>query len=398
VGGQLSELPPAIMSLIWHSAAERQMRITKPKQKAVAAGCLLGWLLAGPLRAASAISPDHPELLQQQILAAYAAGQKSVVIPAGVYQVPPLGNGFHLDLENMNNFEIDARGATLVFQDQTVGGIYFYNCVGVYFHGATLYFGTPPFSQGVIQAIAPDGSSLDVQIEKGYPSNLDDPKHFTPQIIGHLFDSGTRSWKPNVGGDIYGTQTQRLGPDTFRIFTNDVGGGAVGDLVGFRSGIGDHILRVDACSRMVLTNLTIFNSPGGAVQEDIGSQLGPNQYTNITVKRGPRPPGAVTDPLFTTIGGPGSSESRQGPDIENWYMEYMPDDGIAIGGQNSWVMEASGNTLIVSNTYVGSGVNFQVGDPVRLEDTHDLPAGEAVVTEIVALLNTSPNARASARR
>ncbi|HEV2448329.1 MAG TPA: hypothetical protein VGS58_20495, partial [Candidatus Sulfopaludibacter sp.] len=212
-------------------------------------------MTGGIVRAAEPISPTHPELLQQQILAAYAAGQPSVVIPAGVYMIPPIGNGngFHLDLENMNNFEIDARGATFVFQDQTIGGILFYNCTGVLFHGATLYFGTPPFSQGVIRAVAADGSSLDVQIEPGYPANLDDPKYFTPQIIGHLFDPVTRWWKPDVGGDIYGTQTQRLGPDTFRIFTNDPGGGVVGDLVGWRSGVGDHILRVDACSRMVLT-------------------------------------------------------------------------------------------------------------------------------------------------
>jgi len=350
---------------------------------------VLSCLAAGVVRAAMPISPAHPELLQQQILAAYAAGQPSVVIPAGVYMIPPIGNGngFHLDLENMNNFEIDARGATFVFQDQTRGGILFYNCTAVLFHGATLYFGTPPFSQGVIRAVAADGSSLDVQIEQGYPTNLDDPKYFTRQIIGHLFDPVTRWWKPNVRGDIYGTQTQRLGPNTFRIFTDDLGGGVAGDLVGWRSGVGDHILRVDACSRMVLTSLTIYNSPGGAVQEDIGSQSGPNQYTNITVKRGPPPAGAITPPLFTTVGGPGSSESRQGPDIENWYMEAMNDDGIAIGGQDSWVMEAHGNTLIVSNTYVGSGYNFLVGDPVRLEDTHDLPAGEAVVTNIIPLPN-----------
>jgi uncharacterized protein (TIGR03437 family) len=146
---------------------------------------------------------------------------------------------------------------------------------------------------------------------------------------------------------------------------------------------------------MVLTNLTIYNSPGGAVQEDIGGQTGPNQYTNITVKRGPPPAGASAPPLFTTIGGAGSSESRQGPDIENWYMEAMPDDAIAVGGQASWVMEAHGNTLIVSNTYVGSGVNFLVGDPVRLVDTHDAPSGEAVVTNIVPLPDYQPTCKSA---
>jgi len=346
---------------------------------------LASFLLTCAVSAGVTISPDHPELLQQAILAAYAAGQSSVVIPPGVYQIPPLGNGFHLDLENMNNFEIDARGATLVFQDQTVGGIYFYNCDSVLFHGATLYYATPPFSQGVVRAVAADGSSLDIQIEQGYPANLDDPNYFTAQIIGHLFDGRTRWWKRNSEGDIYGTATERMGPDTFRIFTGSVAGAEVGDLVGLRSGIGDHIMRVDASSRMTLTDLTVFNSPGGAVQEDIGGSLGPNHYTNITVKRGGRPAGATTDPLFTTIGGFGSSECRTGPIVENWSMESMPDDGIAIGGQDSWVMEAHGNTLIVSNTWVGSGTNFMPGDPLQLIDPHDALAGQAVVTNVVPL-------------
>jgi uncharacterized protein (TIGR03437 family) len=354
---------------------------------AIAARAVLAlWL---PLCCAAAgavtISPSHPELLQQGILAAYKAGQSSVTIPAGTYQIPPLGNGFHLDLENMSNFEIDARGATFVFQDQTAGGIYFWNCDGIWFHGATLYYATPPFSQGVVRAVAADDSYVDVQIEKGYPTNLDDSKYYLPQLIGHLFDGQTRWWKPNVVGDIYGTKTQRLATDTFRIFTGDTGGAAVDDLLGIRSGVGDHILRVDGSSRMRLANLTIYNSPGGAVQEDICGALGQNQYTSIIVKRGPQPPGATTNPLFTTIGGPGSTSCRTGPDIENWYMESMPDDGIAIGGQDSWVMEASGNTLIVSNTWVGNAVNFQVGDRLDLLDPHDESVGEAVVTGVVAL-------------
>ena len=75
------------------------------------------WLTSSASAAAVTISPDHPELLQQQILAAYAAGQKSVVIPAGVYLIPRLPNSvYHLDLENMNNFEIDATGATLYYE------------------------------------------------------------------------------------------------------------------------------------------------------------------------------------------------------------------------------------------------------------------------------------------
>ena len=350
--------------------------------------------------AAVAISPDHPELLQQGILAAYTGGQKSVIVPAGVYLIPAQSNG-HLFLQNLDNFEIDATGATFVFQDVTTTGLTFLKCDNVLFHGATLYYGTPPFSQGAIQAIAANGSSFDVQIETGYPTNLDDPKYFSPQIIGHLFDSTTRWWKRNVYGDVYGTRTQRLGPNTFRIFTSYIAGAAVGDLIGFRSGTGDHIVRVTSSSRMTLTNLTILNSANFAIAETLGGDLGPNHYTFITVKRGNRPVGASTDPLFsTTADGFHSTEARYGPDVENCYLESMPDDGIAVHGHYSWVMEATGNTLVVSNTTVASGTNFIVGDPLRLIDANDQPAGDAVVTGVTPLPNyhaTSKSARQTVR-
>src|SRR6185437_2567087 len=81
----------------------------------------------------------------------------------------------------MSDFDIDATGATFVFQDNSARGMQFVNCLNVSFHGATMYFATPPFSQGVVQAIASDLTSIDVQIEKGYPTNLDDTRYFSAQ-------------------------------------------------------------------------------------------------------------------------------------------------------------------------------------------------------------------------
>jgi uncharacterized protein (TIGR03437 family) len=374
------------------SKVKSKRGLTKP-MRATLAVC---FLLACSADAAAVISPDHPELLQQGILAAYTAGQKSVMIPAGVYLIPSQ-KGVHLELDNLTNFEIDARGATFIFQDVTATGISFYGCDSVLFHGATLYYGTPPFSQGVIQAVAADGSSLDVKIETGYPTNLDDPRYFTPQLIGHLFDSTTRSWKRNVDGDIYGTKTQRLGTDTFRVFTSSLAGGVVGDLVGFRSGTGDHVMRVTSSSRMTITDLTILNSANFGVAEGLGGDLGPNHYSSITIKRGPRPPGATTDPLFSTgADGLNSTEARQGPYVENCSFQFMPDDGIAVSGHYSWVMESQGNTLIVSNTSSYSGTNFVPGDPLRLIDSSDQVAGEAVVTNVIPLPNYQ-NSRKSQR-
>ena len=70
-----------------------------------------------------------------------------------------------------------------------------------------------------------------------------------------------------------------------------------------------------------------------------------------------------------------SAEARTGPDVENCYLESMPDDALPVSGHYSWVMEGSGNSLIVSNTVVYSGTNFNIGDPLRLIDANNHPAG-----------------------
>jgi len=359
---------------------------------------ILFFVFSSSAWAAVTISPDHPELLQQGIQDAYAAGQSSVVIPAGVYLIPALApNWTHLDLSNMSDFDIDATGATFVFQDNSARGMQFVNCLNVSFHGATMYFATPPFSQGVVQAIASDLTSIDVQIEKGYPTNLDDTRYFSAQIIGHLFDRTTRWWKRGVYGDVYGKTTQRLGPDTFRISASTLGGAEVGDLIGFRDGTGDHAIRVIASSRMYLHDLTILNSPNFGITESLGGDAGQNHYAAITIKRGNRPAGATTDPLFsTTADGFHSTGARLGPLVENCSFESMPDDGIAVHGTYSFVIEGAGNTLIVSNTRVEGDVNFSVGDPLRLIDADDRFVGDAVVTGIVPLPNYR-NSRKSAR-
>jgi hypothetical protein len=80
-------------------------------------------LIVGSAFGQGVISPSHPELLQSQIVSAYNSGPSSLVRPAGVYLIPQVSSGPHLDLENMTDFEIDAIGASLVFQDQTTSAI-----------------------------------------------------------------------------------------------------------------------------------------------------------------------------------------------------------------------------------------------------------------------------------
>jgi hypothetical protein len=101
----------------------------------------------------------------------------------------------------------------------------------------------------------------------------------------------------------------------------------IGGLVAFRSGTGDTTVRVNASSPVTLSNLTVYNASGFvAVSEALGGDISPNHYSYINVTRGPRPPGATTDPLFKTLGGFDSTEMRTGPDegsaAGTWFDGY----------------------------------------------------------------------------
>ncbi len=329
---------------------------------------------------ATRITPTQPESLEPGIIEAYRAREQRIVIPPGTYRIVPRGRGSHLEFHDMSDFEIDATGVQLVFTDQTRGGIEFRNCRNVRFHGASVRYQVPPFTQGVIEAIAPDGAWYDIRLDKGYPANFDDARYFPPHPIGYLFDPKTRLWKPGAY-DLYGERLERLARDRFRVYWNRPAGPgvhpvAIGDLMAFR-GTGQHNIAIANCARMALTGITIYNAGVFAVWEVEGD--GDSRYT-IAVKRGPRSPGALTDPLLSSTADAFHSVNvRKGPSLENCDFESMGDDGIAIHGTYSFVFVARGNALVINRN------SFRPGDPLHLFDSDGRPAGEAVVRSTRAL-------------
>jgi hypothetical protein len=347
----------------------------------------LAFLLSSALAAgATRITPLHPETVEQAIVEAHRAGEHRVVIPPGTYRLSPHGRPVHLEFQDISDLTIDAVGVQFLFTDQTSGGIAFRDCRNVRFSGATIRYQTPPFTQAVVESTDRGGASYVVRIEKGYPTNLDDPRYFPTQPIGYLFDPQTRWWKPGAY-DLYGTGIKRLGPDRFRVDWNRSQPAASGDLVAFR-GSGPHNITLVNCTRMQLTGLTIYNAGAFALLESQGD--GDNRYT-VAVKRGPRPSGASTDPLLSsTADAFHSVEMRRGPTLEHCEFESMGDDGIAIHGIYSFVFEARGNRLVVNHN------SFRRGDPLRLLDPQGRPVSEAVV-ESVRPLDNFTNARKSRR-
>jgi hypothetical protein len=151
------------------------------------------------------LSPDHPENLQAAIRFAIKYKASELVIPPGVYRLPPLPTGggpdaWHIVVENASDLAIKAEGVTLVFTDRFRSGITFQKCTNVSFSGATLRKEAVTFTQGRVEAFSADGSQIDVRIAAGYPTDLLDPKAFEHAWL-LFFDRASRCDDQGRAGD-----------------------------------------------------------------------------------------------------------------------------------------------------------------------------------------------------
>lgn len=326
------------------------------------------------------ISPQNPETIQSGIMEAYESGLKQVVIPAGIYRLPVPDRGPYLIFDDMVDFEIDARGVTLLRTDPTRGCIVFNNCRNVKLRGATLLNETPPFTQGTIEGIDPNGNWYEVKIDKGWPANFDDPKTGVASPRGTIFDPETRQFKTGTKDCFFG-QVERRGTDRFRLFFEanqrldpKTHPAVVGDWIAFR-GRGVTDIEIKGCSEMVIDGVTILSGSGFCIHE-IGGEGG-NRYT-YTVTYAPAPDGAENRPLMACNADAFHSRNmRKGPILENCLFEGMQDDGIPIRGTFALVAESNGNQLIISG-----GDFLRNGDPVCFYDTNGSFVGEAKITSI----------------
>lgn len=344
-----------------------------------------------PKGAAVAITPDDPLSVQRGIDAAFKAGLRNVVIPPGTYRIPAPPNGPHLKCADLADFEIDARGATLLFADPTRVKIEFARCRNVALRGMTLRSEISPQTQGVIEAVEPEGRWLDVRIDKGYPADLDNPGRFPKEPVGYVFDRKTRQWKPGTW-DYYFKPPERLGPDLLRLhlknpFKPASHPVAAGDLMAFR-GRGATDIYVGRCAAMTIAQVAIQTGSGFCIHEDGGD--GGSRFS-FTVTYGPKPGGATAAPLMSCNADAfHSSGVRRGPTLEDCLFEGMPDDGIAIHGSYAMVAEAGGDRLVLC---LAGGNFFRDGDPIRLFDPHGGFVGEAKVKANAPLQGYQPKAK-----
>ena len=293
-----------------------------------------------PSLASNAINANDPHAVQQAISDAYQAGQKSIVIPPGVYKLRPAGAASHLSFIGMKHFLIDATGVTFVSMVAGRTAIDFRDCEDVTLRGATLLRGTVPTSQGTVEAIDPDRWWADVRVHAGYSPDL------TDGAMLYTYAAGSRVPKTTVPMLFGGPE--HLSKDLIRFHLNKTGADnsnlVVGDRVAWRGqGASDVSLR--NCSKMRIERVKILGGAGFCMYETGGD--GGNYY-NYTVSYPPKPDGAAEEPLLASNADAFHSNMvRGGPTLDNCLFEGIGDDGIPIHGTYAYVMETTGNKVII---------------------------------------------------
>ena len=341
----------------------------------------------------AAIGPQHPESLQDAILAAARSGKRTITIPPGTYRLQPRGR-WHLRFSDLSDTVIDALGVTFLLEGRTAGGIEFAHCKNVTLRGATIRHDIMPFTQGKIVAIGANRRSIDMQVDAGYPAEFNNPRYFPSHPTGYIMDAKARRWKAGTN-DYSCERVEVVSPGVFRLH---IDGGhekepvVVGDPMAFR-GNGTQDVFLGDCEHVTLDHVTIQNGGGFCVHESSGP--GGNHYDHVTITYGPRPEGATVMPLIACNADAfHSSGVRKGPTLEHCSFEGMPDDGIAIHGHYELIERAEGETLLVG---AFGTTMFQPGDPVRVYNRQGTPVGSAVVASISQRRDHAP-ARQSQHR
>mgnify|MGYP000885510161 CR=1 FL=1 len=305
-----------------------------------------------------------PGLLLHQIQAAKQAGNASVTINPGIYQLLDKDAwDVTFDLNGWTNFTIDATGVTLVVGKQRAFQLT--NCNNVTIKGCTIRARYPSFTQGRVlsKGVNPDGTVFAIwKVSDGYPTTFS----------SFIFNAVNQADKTiNRGaGDCYRATVADLGANTWKVtfpseFTSL--GFSEGDWLVARLNSGDgqnHAVRLDNSTNCTLQSLT---SQGGGFASVFEAGGGGNRLWGYRIECSPDAPVGGTETPVVSSGADGvhTVATYPGLDIKDCvFTGVFLDDCIAIHGYFNTVLSASGNTVTMN----GYGY-FVVGEPVRISDT-----------------------------
>jgi hypothetical protein len=315
----------------------------------------------------------EPFDLQGFIDARLAAGDTTVVIPAGRHLVTPR-NREHLRLEGLRNIVIDGTGAEMVCTE-TTRAITIHNCENLTIRGLVIDYDPLPFTQARITAISADKTRLELERIPGYgpldtrPHKLETFNPETNELRGRITYYGITT---EVHSPDHITLIRRPGPAAGS--TDQVGDIAVLEYHHAPGGSMPHVIMATDSTGLVFEDVTLYAGPTFGFLEN---GCDGSRYIRCIVDR--RPPELdYTERAFPRMRSLNadafhSKNARVGPLYEGCVALYNGDDSIAINGDFHFISSARGNTLrvlakIQMTMRVGDTVQIFTRDGRRLEN------------------------------
>lgn len=293
-----------------------------------------------------------------------------MTIPPGVYRMAPTADDrIIIAIRRAHDLAIVADGVTIVCTRGT-RALEFAGCSNVTLRGLTLIYDPPNFTQGRVEAVAPDLGWIDVRIDHGYPreawSRVD------------VFDPATRHRRRGMPF-LWGAKAAMNGPDVVRVSHKAIGAAAP---VGMRAVMSRgpdaggicHAVTLENCSGgMTLRDVTIHGAPGMGLVEAGGA--GGTLLQRVRIKPGPAPSGAAEAPLLSTSwDGILHHAVGHGPTVEDCVIEECGDDSWSVQSSDFLVLSCASNLVVIGSR--GEGFVLRPGD--RLRASLDRPAWKVV--------------------
>ncbi len=281
-----------------------------------------------------------------------AANGGYLKIPPGVYRCEKT-----IALKEKKNLFIDGDGVT-VLMTKHVTALEIRSCVNLVMKGFTIDYDPLPFTQATLTSYDPVAKTGVITLMKGYPRLDQFPTNKTVMV----FDAGTKNWKR----DSYGLQPvtfEGIDRDTAKItmVAQRDSNLAAGDLLVIerRDIPGVNIVLT---KNLTIDGLVIHAAPGVGIIGRYGA--GQQIIRNVRIERGPKPPEADCERLFSTgADGLNYAICRQGPTVLNCDFGFMGDDGINFHGEALPVHEVESETSLLICRFGGKSPLLDVIQP-----------------------------------
>ncbi len=243
---------------------------------------------------------------------------------------------FMLILENASNAVVDFQGSELLIQNPSRGFFRIEKCENIILKNAVVDYDPAPHTEGIIRAIDPQNSSIDVEIRDGFPA----PDQ-------GYFDAAPHRWgcqmDPEVPGRLkqgavnfhFMKEVERLEGNLFRVGLTVSEASywplfEVGDRFCMLARNSGSFVQARHCRQITAMNLTSYNTPGGHYVSVMTEA-----YNILGCK-------ALIKPGFWKGGNADAvhcQSNRTGPWVEDCVFEGISDDSLVIYARPFSVVE-----------------------------------------------------------